>query len=63
MTVAGDVVNVAARLMEVAKGERATIAASGALADTVSTLPDGARRTTVPIRGRAEAVDVVLWRL
>lgn len=63
VTIAGDVVNVAARLMEVAKAERATVAASGALAASQAALPAGGRRTTVPIRGRAETLDVVLWRL
>jgi adenylate cyclase len=63
VTVAGDVVNVAARLMEVAKAVRATIAVSAAVAELAKRLPDGGEHITVPIRGRAEPLGVVLWRL
>jgi adenylate cyclase len=64
ITIAGDSVNLASRLMEVAKQETATIAASAALVAAMAMPPSPApdARRTVPIRGRSGEVEVALWR-
>jgi adenylate cyclase len=65
ITIAGDSVNLASRLMEVAKQETATIAASAALLAAMAMPPSPApdARRTVPIRGRSGEVEVALWRV
>jgi adenylate cyclase len=64
ITISGDSVNLASRLMEVAKAEAATIAASDDLLAAMSAdpqhVPDA--RRTVAIRGRVAQVEVALWR-
>jgi adenylate cyclase len=63
VTVTGDSVNLASRLMEVAKSEKAVIVASGDFFD-VLTSPmhrEIARQTEVRIRGRAGSVRVLTW--
>ncbi|MCF3935920.1 adenylate/guanylate cyclase domain-containing protein [Acuticoccus sp. M5D2P5] len=63
LTVTGDGVNLAARLMEVAKGAGANIAASSAVMERLVYAPDPVpdRLMNVPIRGRKETIDVALW--
>ncbi|XDA99413.1 adenylate/guanylate cyclase domain-containing protein [Sulfitobacter sp. LCG007] len=64
VTVTGDTVNLASRLMEVAKGEGASIAVTsdllGALGSASTPAPHLVR--TVPVRGRRGVTDVHLWR-
>ncbi len=64
ITISGDSVNLASRLMEVAKAEGAMIvvseAALAAMTSPPETAPDA--RRTVSIRGRMGEVDVALWR-
>lgn len=64
ITITGDSVNLASRLMEVAKGEAGAIAVSedllGALTAPPARSPDIRRRAS--IRGRAADVEVALWR-
>ncbi|WP_206455157.1 CHASE2 domain-containing protein [Aurantimonas marina] len=66
ISVSGDTVNLASRLMEVAKSAGATIAVSMDLIDAMEGNfadfgePDDVR--TVDIRGRRQSVDVGLWR-
>ena len=65
ISVSGDTVNLASRLMEIAKAEGAILAASAPVAEAGRTAglraPDALR--TLPVRGRAGEVDVALWRL
>ncbi|AXI43424.1 CHASE2 domain-containing protein [Sulfitobacter sp. SK011] len=63
VTVTGDSVNLASRLMEVAKTEKAVIVASGDFfqALTRPVHKDTARQTEVPIRGRVGRVRVLVW--
>ena len=63
LTVTGDSVNLASRLLEVAKTENAAVAASDAFAAALRrhALVDRAQNTEVPIRGRAGLVRVLLW--
>jgi adenylate cyclase len=65
ITIAGDSVNLASRLMEVAKQETATIVASAALlaAMAMPPVPAPDARRIVPIRGRSGEVEVALWRV
>nr|WP_269751176.1 adenylate/guanylate cyclase domain-containing protein [Acuticoccus mangrovi] len=65
VTVTGDAVNVASRLMDVAKGAGANIAASAALmaALTRPAQPPAEAMITAPIRGRAATIEVALWSL
>ncbi|MEM9763429.1 MAG: adenylate/guanylate cyclase domain-containing protein [Pseudomonadota bacterium] len=63
ITVTGDTVNLAARLMEVAKGEAAVLVASAALlaeAGPPPRPPDG--RLLAPVRGRSGELDLAFWR-
>ncbi len=65
ISVSGDTVNLASRLMEVAKAERAVFAVSAAAIDAMegssedSTPPDTVRRQR--IRGHSQTIDVALW--
>ncbi|WP_300038193.1 CHASE2 domain-containing protein [uncultured Roseobacter sp.] len=61
VTVSGDTVNLASRLMEVAKEERAAIVASGEFMQNVMTPPGAARSAQVRIRGREGTVQVHAW--
>lgn len=65
ISVSGDTVNLASRLMEIAKTEGAILAASAPVAEAGRSAglraPDALR--TLPVRGRAGEVDVALWRL
>lgn len=63
VTVTGDSVNLASRLMEVAKEEKAVIVASGDLVAALSKPIDNetAQQTEVAIRGRAGRVQVLTW--
>ena len=63
VTATGDTVNLASRLMEVAKDEKAVIVASRDVMDALAQPPArvAARTLTVPIRGRAGTVEVVVW--
>ncbi|XWN34119.1 MAG: adenylate/guanylate cyclase domain-containing protein [Devosia sp.] len=65
VTITGDGVNLASRLMEVAKMEGATVAASDDFLDALKAPPEEAadRRRVVPIRGRQAAVEVSLWTM
>ncbi|MEM8852148.1 MAG: adenylate/guanylate cyclase domain-containing protein [Pseudomonadota bacterium] len=65
VTITGDGVNLASRLMEVAKLEGATIAASDDFLEALKHTPGEAadKRRVVPIRGRQAAVEVSLWTL
>lgn len=63
VSVTGDSVNLASRLMEIAKSEGASIAAT---ADLLGRLQNPAPGTedkikTLPVRGRAGSIDVHLW--
>ena len=66
ITVSGDNVNVASRLMEVAKAHEATLAVSAELLDALDKglagfgEPDAVER--VDIRGRRQPITVALWR-
>ncbi|WP_170317828.1 CHASE2 domain-containing protein [Paroceanicella profunda] len=67
VTVTGDSVNLASRLMEVAKADGAVIAASadlvcGAGPEVLAGLPEPDARRVVAIRGRMAEVAVSLWR-
>lgn len=63
VTATGDSVNLASRLLEIAKAEEAAIVASRefflALAKAPAPAPE--RTLTVPIRGRAGTVEIMLW--
>ncbi|WP_170135005.1 CHASE2 domain-containing protein [Acuticoccus kandeliae] len=63
LTVTGDGVNLAARLMEVAKGAGANIAASSHVMERLTgpadPWPDSV--INVPIRGRKATIDVAIW--
>lgn len=63
VTVTGDNVNLASRLMEVAKAENAVIVASEKFTDALREpkKPGLARQTIVRIRGRSGNVRVLLW--
>jgi adenylate cyclase len=65
ITVTGDCVNVASRLMEVGKGFEAAVTASATLTDaarlTFAELAPAPRIETVSIRGRQQAMVVGLW--
>lgn len=63
VTVTGDSVNLASRLMEVAKAEGAALAASDACLRLASPLagPPAPRQTQVTLRGRDGTVTVHLW--
>ena len=63
VTVTGDTVNFASRLMEVAKAESAIIAASSALCDALQSesRTDMARQANVAIRGRSGHEHVFVW--
>ena len=65
VTVTGDAVNVAARLVEAAKGEGAAIAASGPLIEMLEApLKQPADRATrLALRGRVEEIAVSVWTL
>jgi adenylate cyclase len=59
----GDCVNVASRLMDVAKASGSAIVASAALADRVrADLPSPDTIETIQVRGRQQSLDVVHWR-
>ncbi|MCP3056089.1 CHASE2 domain-containing protein [Aurantimonas marianensis] len=66
ISVSGDTVNVASRLMEVAKSAGATIAASMDLIEAMDGTIDDAGEPDevrmVDIRGRRQSVNVALWR-
>ncbi len=66
ITATGDSVNVASRLMEVAKLHGAALAISGDLLDAAGQAAarpgDPAERRSVEIRGRRQPVSVALWR-
>ncbi|MFK7746196.1 MAG: CHASE2 domain-containing protein [Roseobacter sp.] len=63
VSVTGDSVNLASRLMEVAKSEHAVIVASNDFAQTLTedARQRVARRADVPIRGRSGTVPILLW--
>lgn len=63
VTVTGDSVNLASRLMEVAKTEQAVIVASGMFCETLTDPmhTDRAHQIDVPIRGRDGSVRVLIW--
>ncbi|AVO37099.1 CHASE2 domain-containing protein [Pukyongiella litopenaei] len=61
VTVTGDSVNLASRLMEVAKSEHATIVATRDFADALSKPPSPTHESRVPIRGRAGEVEILAW--
>ncbi len=63
VTVTGDSVNLASRLMEVAKEEQAVIVASKMLCEAITNRvhTDNARQLEVPIRGRNGSVQVLIW--
>ena len=63
VTVTGDSVNLASRLMEVAKEEQAVIVASKVFCEAVTNRlhTDHARQLEVPIRGRKGSVQVLIW--
>jgi adenylate cyclase len=63
VTATGDSVNLASRLMEIAKAEQVVIAASRDFHLALKRAPERApeRTLTVPIRGRAGNVEIVLW--
>ena len=63
VSVTGDSVNLASRLMEIAKAENASIAASADLLTDLHNPPRHAsdKIKTVPVRGREGTVDVHLW--
>ncbi|MEM9576241.1 MAG: adenylate/guanylate cyclase domain-containing protein [Pseudomonadota bacterium] len=63
VTITGDTVNFASRLMEVAKSEAAVIAASRALCEALKTREQTqtARQVDVDIRGRAGREQVFVW--
>jgi adenylate cyclase len=65
VTVAGDGVNLASRLMGVAKTGGAGVAASAALMEALTAPPPQPPTSfiTAPVRGRRESVDVALWQL
>jgi len=65
VTVTGDGVNLASRLMDVAKSAGANVAASAAATDALTAPPSPAPDAlfSTPIRGRRAAVDVALWTL
>lgn len=64
VSVTGDSVNLASRLMEIAKADGAAIAATAefmqAMVGEVPRVPDDTK--DVPVRGRAGATRVLLWR-
>ena len=66
ITISGDCVNVASRLMEVAKADGAWLCVSADLWDQAqgerAVRPDPAARRPVEIRGRRQPLDVALWR-
>lgn len=63
VTATGDSVNLASRLVEMAKAQQVVIAASRDFFRALEKAPARApqRTLTVPIRGRAGAVEIVLW--
>jgi len=63
VTVSGDTVNLASRLMEVAKSQNAGIVATQAFADrlTHDALSSAAKTARVDVRGWTGHVEVVLW--
>jgi adenylate cyclase len=63
VTVTGDSVNLASRLMEVAKAEQAVIVASSDFADALTSAAksETAQLTEVPIRGRTGTVQILAW--
>lgn len=63
VTVSGDTVNLASRLMEVAKSQNARIVATKEFANQLSpqTFSDATRSTQVAVRGWSGDVEVVLW--
>ncbi|MDU9005550.1 CHASE2 domain-containing protein [Sedimentitalea todarodis] len=65
VTITGDSVNLCSRLLEIAKAERATIAATSDFIARISEplpLPFD-RQVTHPVRGRHGEVDLYVWRL
>ena len=62
----GDCVNVASRLMEIAKTHSASIVASSQLlsaaTDSGSEIPEPRETTTVAIRGRKKPIPVAMWK-
>ena len=64
ITITGDSVNLASRLLEVAKDDGATIAVSGDLLGAVTGEAESApdTRRTVKIRGRTAQIEVALWK-
>ncbi len=65
ITITGDTVNVASRLLEVAKAHRAVLAASADLLEAARASacpPANGMETNVNIRGRVQPLAVCLWR-
>ena len=63
VSVTGDSVNLASRLMEIAKAQGASIVATADVLSALNARPerDAAEIKTVEVRGRAGNVDVHLW--